>query len=67
VIYHSLKIAACSCVSITLPVSSSTRIKASCEWLKKLAYPTAFEIFSRTSPRIFRRTYMVEAFGFERG
>src|SRR5215470_5251214 len=38
-VYHSLKSRACSCVSITLPASSETRITASCERLKNLLQP----------------------------
>ena len=39
--YHSLKSPACSCVSITLPASSQTRITALCDRLKNFAYPIA--------------------------
>jgi hypothetical protein len=42
--YGSPKLPACSCVSITLPAPSQTRITALCERLKNLAKPIAFVI-----------------------
>ena len=38
---HFLNSPLCSCVSITLPASSQTRITASCERLRCCAYPIA--------------------------
>ena len=40
--HQSLKSPLCSCVSVALPDSSSTRITALCDRLRCLAYPIAF-------------------------